>query len=155
MRAQRHLEANNGVYHQSSQKTKLTISRLMSCFHQLPGRSLCASILYHFFFQWQFVRHPYTNLYLLFLPGSFNRSKLWPLVSFRFRNQCTLSSISPLKFLLKKCSCKCKSLYGKKVETWVAWVGLEPNWNCLNKQTSEDSMLIKGLIWSCICPNPK
>ena len=32
------------------QKTKLTISRLMSCFHQLPGRSLCASILYHFFF---------------------------------------------------------------------------------------------------------
>ena len=76
MRAQRHLEANNGVYHQSSQKTKLTISRLMSCFHQLPGRSLCASILYHFFFfQWQFVRHPYTNLYLLFLPDSFNRSK--------------------------------------------------------------------------------
>lgn len=86
MRAERHLEANNGVYHQSSQKTKLTISRLMSCFHQLPGRSLRASILYHFFFQWQLVRHPYTNLYLLFLPGSFNRSKLWPLVSFRFRN---------------------------------------------------------------------
>ena len=86
MRAQRHLEANNGVYHQSSQKTKLTISRLMSCFHQLPVRSLRASILYHFFFQWQLVRHPYTNLYLLFLPGSFNRSKLWPLVSFRFRN---------------------------------------------------------------------
>ena len=28
-----------------------------------------------FFFQWQFVRHPYTNLYLLFLPDSFNRSK--------------------------------------------------------------------------------
>ena len=48
----------------------------MSCFHQLPGRSLCASILYHFFFfQWQFVRHPYTNLYLPFLPDSFNRSK--------------------------------------------------------------------------------
>ena len=55
------------------QKTKLTISRLMSCFHQLPGRSLCASILYHFFFF--SVGHPYTNLYLLFLPDSFNRSK--------------------------------------------------------------------------------
>ena len=139
------------------QKTKLTISRLMSCFHQLPGRSLCASILYHFFF------FSSGNSYATLTPTCICYSyrilstevNLWPLVSFRFRNQCTLSSISPLKFLLKKCSWKCKSLYGKKVETWVAWVRLEPNWNCLNKQTSEDSMLIKGLIWSCICPNPK
>ena len=74
MRAQRHLEANNGVYHQSSQKTKLTISRLMSCFHQLPGRSLCASILYHFFFPVA-IRTPPLHQLVFAIPTGFFQQK--------------------------------------------------------------------------------
>ena len=110
------------------QKTKLTISRLMSCFHQLSGRRLSASILYHFFFfQCQFVHHPYTNLYLLFLPDSFSRSKFVAIGFVSFSE--LMYSIVYKSFEVSSQEMFMqvyKSLQFLREKKRFAWVGLEP-----------------------------
>ena len=80
-----------------------------------------------FFFQWQFVRHPYTNLYLLFLPDSFSRSKFVAIGFVSFSE--LMYSIVYKSFEVSSQEMFMqvyKSLQFLREKKRFAWVGLEP-----------------------------
>ena len=80
-----------------------------------------------FFFQWQFVRHPYTNLYLLFLPDSFSRSKFVAIGFVSFSE--LMYSIVYKSFEVSSQEMFMqvyKSFQFLREKKRFAWVGLEP-----------------------------